>query len=101
MDGHVIAGNPVVEPTGFSIDSRTVGPGDAFFAIVAARDGHGFAADAVARGAGVVVVSRDVDAESLAPATLVRVGDTTRGLQALGRSVRRHSGATVIAIIFR
>src|SRR5262245_20652823 len=98
MDGHVIAGSPAVEPTGFSIDSRTVGAGEAFFAIVAARDGHGFAADAVARGARIVVVARDIDSGTLAPATLVRVGDTTRGLQALGRTVRRLSGATVIAI---
>jgi UDP-N-acetylmuramoyl-tripeptide--D-alanyl-D-alanine ligase len=96
MDGEVIAGDPAVEPAGFSIDSRTVGAGEAFFAIVAARDGHLFAADAVARGARVVVVDRD--AGSLAPATVVRVDDTTRGLQALGRSVRRSSAATVIAI---
>jgi UDP-N-acetylmuramoyl-tripeptide--D-alanyl-D-alanine ligase len=97
MNGEVIAGDPAVEPTGFSIDSRSIRAGDAFFAIVAARDGHGFTADAAARGAAVIVVARGLDG-SLAPATVVRVEDTTRGLQALGRSVRRGSGATVIAI---
>ena len=44
---------------GFAIDSRTLQPGDLFFAIVAARDGHEFVADAIARGAaGAVVVAR-------------------------------------------
>jgi UDP-N-acetylmuramoyl-tripeptide--D-alanyl-D-alanine ligase len=98
MDGQVIAGDPAVEPTGFSIDSRAIGRGEAFFAIVAERDGHLFAGDAVARGAAVVVITREVNAAALAPATIVRVGDTTRGLQALGRTVRRRSGAKVIAI---
>jgi len=98
MGGEVIAGNPAVEPSGFSIDSRTIGAGEAFFAIVAARDGHLFAGDAVKRGANVVVVERRRAADPLAPATIVGVDDTTLGLQALGRSVRQQSGATVIAI---
>jgi len=98
MAGRVIAGDPAAEPTGFSIDSRSIATGQAFFAIVAARDGHAFAADAVARGAAVVVVSRDLDLTRLAPAAVLQVPDTTAGLQALGRSVRRRSGATVVAI---
>ena len=36
---------------GFAIDSRTLQPGDLFFAIVAERDGHEFVADAVGTGA--------------------------------------------------
>lgn len=98
MDGRVIAGDPATEPTGFSIDSRSIGPGQAFFAITAARDGHAFAGDAVAHGARIVVVSREPDGEALAPAAVVRVADTTAGLQALGRTVRQRSGARVVAI---
>jgi UDP-N-acetylmuramoyl-tripeptide--D-alanyl-D-alanine ligase len=98
MAGRVIAGDPAAEPTGFSIDSRSIATGQAFFAIVAARDGHAFAAEAVARGARVVVVSRAPDLTTLAPAAVLQVADTTAGLQALGRSVRRQSGATVVAI---
>jgi UDP-N-acetylmuramoyl-tripeptide--D-alanyl-D-alanine ligase len=98
MQGRVIAGDAAVEPTGFSIDSRSIGPGHAFFAIVAARDGHEFARDAVGRGARVVVASRDLDLAPLAPAAVVRVAETTRALQALGRAVRRASAATVVAI---
>jgi UDP-N-acetylmuramoyl-tripeptide--D-alanyl-D-alanine ligase len=98
MQGRVVAGDPAVEPTGFSIDSRAIGPGQAFFAIVAARDGHQFAGDAVARGASVVVASRDLDLPTLAPAAVVQVVETTRALQDLGRAVRRQSAAKVVAI---
>jgi UDP-N-acetylmuramyl tripeptide synthase len=38
--------------TGISIDSRSVAPGDLFVALSAARDGHDFVADALARGLG-------------------------------------------------
>jgi UDP-N-acetylmuramoyl-tripeptide--D-alanyl-D-alanine ligase len=98
MQGRIVAGDPAVEPTGFSIDSRSIGPGQAFFAIVAARDGHEFAGDAVARGARVVVASRELDLTALAPAAVVRVPETTRALQELGRAVRRESTARVVAI---
>ncbi len=43
------------------IDSRTLEAGDCFVAIHGERfDGHDFVADALARGAGAVVVSRDL-----------------------------------------
>ena len=98
MHGRVVAGDPDVEPSGFSIDSRSIAPGHAFFAIVAARDGHEFAPEAVARGARVVVASRDLDLPTLAPAAVVRVAETIRALQELGRVVRRESRAKVVAI---
>ena len=98
MNGRVIAGDSEVEPSGFSIDSRSIAPGQAFFAIVAARDGHEFARDAVGRGARVVVASRDLELAPLAPAAVVRVAETTRALQQLGRAVRRASAARVVAI---
>jgi UDP-N-acetylmuramoyl-tripeptide--D-alanyl-D-alanine ligase len=98
MQGRVVAGDPRVEPTGFSIDSRSIGAGEAFFAIVAARDGHEFAREAVAHGASVVVASRELDLAAMAPATVVSVAETLRALQELGRSVRRESAAKVVAI---
>lgn len=94
--GRVVAGEANVSPTGFSIDSRSIEAGQAFFAIVAARDGHAFVGDAAVRGAAVVVVSEAVDAPGRA--TVVRVSDTTRALQGLARAVRRQSGARVVAI---
>ena len=46
MHGRVVAGDPAAAPTGFSIDSRSIAAGQAFFAIVAERNGHEFAAGA-------------------------------------------------------
>ncbi|MEZ5415781.1 MAG: UDP-N-acetylmuramoyl-tripeptide--D-alanyl-D-alanine ligase [Vicinamibacterales bacterium] len=82
-----------------SIDSRTLAPGDLFFALVAARDGHEFVPAALARGAAGVVVQRPVPvpAGDVAPVVL-EVGDTVAALQTLGREVRRASGARVVAI---
>jgi UDP-N-acetylmuramoyl-tripeptide--D-alanyl-D-alanine ligase len=98
MHGEVVAGAATVEPSGFAIDSRIIASGQAFFAIVAERNGHAFAADAVRAGASVVVIGEDLDLASLAPATVVRVADTTRGLQDLARAVRRRAGTRVVAI---
>ena len=94
------AGDPARTVSGFSIDSRTLAPGDLFFAIRGARlDGHRFVGAALAAGASGVVVS-DAAAAASAPegALALVVGDTTTALQALARHVRRASGATVVAI---
>ena len=43
--------------SGISIDTRTLEPGDAFFAITGeARDGHDFVAGALEKGAALAVV---------------------------------------------
>ncbi|MGE3889549.1 MAG: UDP-N-acetylmuramoyl-tripeptide--D-alanyl-D-alanine ligase [Vicinamibacterales bacterium] len=97
MRGRIVSGDPATVPGGFSIDSRILAPGQAFFAIVAERDGHEFVADAAAKGAAVVVVSRAVELPAAGP-VVVQVADTTRALQDLGREVRRRSGAKVVAI---
>lgn len=100
MHGRLITPGEARLPTGFSIDSRTLAPGDVFFAIVAARDGHDFVADALARHAVGVVVSRPValPAGDGPGAFVIEVADTTRALQDLARYVRRQSGALVVAI---
>ncbi len=97
--GRVVSGDPNRRIEGFSIDSRTLAPGDLFFAIVAARNGHEFVADAMARRAAGAVVSEGVpiDAGGDGP-VVIRVSDTTQALQDLAREVRRQSGATVVAI---
>jgi UDP-N-acetylmuramoyl-tripeptide--D-alanyl-D-alanine ligase len=86
---------------GFSIDSRSIRPADLFFAIVAARDGHAFVADAIAKGAlGAVISARPPEGLTggkEAP-VLIEVVDTTRALQELARHVRHESEARVIAI---
>jgi UDP-N-acetylmuramoyl-tripeptide--D-alanyl-D-alanine ligase len=93
--GHIRSGSPDQVIDGFAIDSRTLAPGDLFFAIVAARDGHEFVPNAFARGAVGAVVEKG---KASGGGLLIEVNDTTEALQALGQYVRRASRATVIAI---
>ena len=81
---------------GVTFDSRAVGKGDLFFALGGeTTDGHGFVADALARGAVAAVVSRDVEG---ARGTLIRVPDTMKALVDLGRAGRRRSKARIASV---
>ena len=82
---------------GVSIDSRSLAPGDLFVALSAARDGHDFAADALARGAAAALVSQRP--ENLPPgAPLLVVDDVQSGLEALARAARARMHGKVIAV---
>jgi UDP-N-acetylmuramoyl-tripeptide--D-alanyl-D-alanine ligase len=84
------------EASGVTFDSRAVGKGDIFFALAGeTSDGHGFVADALARGAAAAVVSRDVEG---ARGTLIRVPDTMKALVDLGRAGRRRSKARIASV---
>jgi UDP-N-acetylmuramoyl-tripeptide--D-alanyl-D-alanine ligase len=99
MGGRLTSGELARQPTGYAIDSRTLAAGDLFFAIVAARDGHDFADDAITRGAAGVVVSRPATlVNRSSKALVIQVADTTKALQDLARFVRRESDARVVAI---
>ncbi len=79
-----------------SIDSRTLRPGDCFFALVGdRRDGHEFVPEACRRGAAAVVVSRPVAGVEI---PMLVVSDTTRALQDLGRCFRHEWGGRVFAL---
>lgn len=87
----------------WSIDTRTLQPGDLFVAIRGDRfDGHEFVAAALAAGAaGAVVTATPAlpEAGTAGPAPLlIEVADTTRALQDGAREIRRRSGARVVAI---
>ena len=83
--------------TGISIDSRTLQPGELFFAIKGDRtDGHDYLEDAFAAGAALAVVRDDFSAA--APGPVLRVADTLEALNALGRAGRARSAARIIAI---
>ncbi len=85
--------SPVV--TGYSIDSRTIGKNELFFAIKGDRfDGHDFVPGALARGAAGAVVRRDY----VGVGNLLRVEDPLAALQWLAREVRRTWGKTVIGV---
>ena len=88
------------EILGFSIDTRTISPGDLFVAIRGARDGNAYVREAVGKGAvGAIVddaeLARSAD---LAGTPLVVVPETIAALQALANRVRRDSGAAVVAV---
>ena len=84
------------EAEGVTFDSRAVGKGDIFFALAGeTSDGHGFVADALARGAAAAVVSREVEG---ARGTLIRVPDTMKALVDLGRAGRRRSKARIASV---
>jgi UDP-N-acetylmuramoyl-tripeptide--D-alanyl-D-alanine ligase len=88
-----------------STDSRTLvdvlrrgeGAGALFIALRGERfDGHTFVDEAIARGAAAVLVSTMPAAPG--DAAVICVDDTLDALQRLGHTIRRRSGATVVAI---
>ena len=93
------------EAVGYSIDSRTVGAGELFFAVKGERvDGHDYVEAAIANGAVAAVVSQ----RWLAPAefdecVLLRVPDDCEdcvlaAMQKLANHVRREWGGRVIGV---
>ena len=91
-----VLGRQAVEVRELAYDTRAVTPGALFFAVPGAvHDGHAFAAEAVERGAGAVVVERDVgvpvpqlvvpDARAaMAVAADVFFGEPTKELEVAG-----------------
>ena len=85
--------------SGLSIDTRTLAPGEAFFAIRGeARDGHDFVAAALERKAGLAVVADDRRAALPAGAPLLIVPDVLEALRDLGRAARARSAAGIVAV---
>lgn len=88
--------------TGHSIDSRTIAPGELFFAIHGERmNGHDFVADALASGAVAAVVAHKEVGRYTGPAMqgrLLVVEDTLHALQSLAHDVRRHWGKRLVAV---
>ena len=83
--------------SGVSIDTRTLQSGDLFVALSAARDGHDFVAQALARGAAAAMVSRIPEGVA-EDAPLLIVDDVQAGLEALGRAGRARARARVVAV---
>lgn len=96
--GALVVGDLGVPVTGVSIDSRTLGVGEAFFAIVGHRlDGHAFIADAASRGA-ACVVAQTVPDHVPSGVPLVLVEDTTRALGRLAAAHRAKFSLLVAAV---
>jgi len=87
------------EVSGYSIDSRTVMPGDLFFALRGENsDGHRYLAQAFERGAAAAVIDADVDRDVDAAGQTVRVADTLIALQQLARWARQQWGGKVVGV---
>ncbi|MGB7318935.1 MAG: UDP-N-acetylmuramoyl-tripeptide--D-alanyl-D-alanine ligase [Planktotalea sp.] len=82
---------------GISIDTRTIETGDLFVALKAARDGHEFVAQALAKGAGAALVTHLPEGVA-ADAPLLIVKDVLGALEDLGRAGRARTNARVVAI---
>ncbi|MDE2954007.1 MAG: UDP-N-acetylmuramoyl-tripeptide--D-alanyl-D-alanine ligase [Gemmatimonadota bacterium] len=99
--GHWIGKNDpsAIVPTGVSIDTRTLKPGEIFFALPGEKvDGHQFLDAAFARGACAAVVTRSGARESQQSELLVAVDAPDLALGDLARSYRRRFDIPVIGI---
>jgi len=84
---------------GYSIDSRTVGPGELFFAVKGERlDGHDFVGAALDRGAVATVVRKDQLHRFPGNMKLLPVDDTLIALQTLATAVRKLWGKPLIGV---
>lgn len=83
---------------GYSIDSRTLNPGDLFIAIAGERfDGHDYVETALEKGAvgAIVEAGKKVAGD---PLRLLQVEDTLKALQLLGAAARRLWGKPLLAV---
>lgn len=92
FDGNTVA-------TGYSIDSRSIQPGDLFFAVKGERlDGHDYVEAALAAGASAAVVREDAAPRFAVKTNLLAVDDTLVALQSLGAAVRRIWGKKLVGV---
>lgn len=97
MKGTILQGSPTLSFDRFNIDSRLTKPGDLFFALEAARDGHDFVAHAVKRGAAGAVISHNIELPGNKIA-LIQVDDTLEALQTLAQKVLAEHPVKVVGI---
>lgn len=99
MDGRPVGRMPE-GVTGISIDTRTLAPGEAFFAIKGENfDGHDFATAAMAAGAALMVVA-EAKLPSLGRMSMpmIVVPDVLQALEKAGVAARARSKARIIAV---
>ncbi len=83
----------------YSIDSRTIGPGQLFFAVKGERlDGHDYLASALEKGAVAAVVRKDQLHRYASHAQLLAVEDTLVALQTLATAVRKLWGKPLVGV---
>jgi UDP-N-acetylmuramoyl-tripeptide--D-alanyl-D-alanine ligase len=84
---------------GYSIDSRTIAPGQLFFAVKGERlDGHDYVEQALGRGALGAVVCKDQLGRYSEQKDLLAVDDTLLALQRLASGVRKLWGKPLVGV---
>ncbi|MGH6778774.1 MAG: UDP-N-acetylmuramoylalanyl-D-glutamyl-2,6-diaminopimelate--D-alanyl-D-alanine ligase [Bradyrhizobium sp.] len=85
--------------TGLSIDSRTIKPGEAYFAIKGeVHDGHDFVGAALQAGAALAVIAVGQRGKLASDAPLLVVDDVLKSLSDLARAARARFKGQVIAV---
>src|ERR1044071_8676567 len=82
--------------SGFSIDTRTLEPGEVFVAIRDVRDGHDFVLEAFRKGAAAALVEHDYKRVA-GDGALLRVEHPLEALRAIARAARARSHAGIVA----
>jgi UDP-N-acetylmuramoyl-tripeptide--D-alanyl-D-alanine ligase len=99
MDGRPVGTMPA-GVDGISIDTRTLKPGEAFFAIRGeTMDGHDFATAAVKAGAALLVVAEGkLPALGRLSAPMIVVPDVLAALEKAGMAARSRTNAKIVAV---
>jgi UDP-N-acetylmuramoyl-tripeptide--D-alanyl-D-alanine ligase len=99
MNGRLI-GTPSEHFSGISIDSRSLQPGDAFFAITGENsDGHRFLSNAFAAGAALgIVEQRKLPGLGHISQPVIVVDNVLTALEKLGHAARQRMQGTVVAV---
>jgi UDP-N-acetylmuramoyl-tripeptide--D-alanyl-D-alanine ligase len=85
--------------SGISIDTRTLAPGEAFFAIKGDRlDGHDFVEAALAKGAALAVVDEASAGKFAGDTRLLIVNETLQAMRDVANAARARSAAKIVAV---
>ena len=99
IQGRIISGEGESSLNGVSIDSRTIQPGQAFWAIAGENfDGHDYAVSAIEKGASCIVVEREIDLPADCPVPVIQVDNCIAALARFAAWYRQQLTAKVIAI---
>ena len=100
MDGELVGvDDPTIEPTGGSLDNRTLKPGELFFAIEGEQtDGHRFVDAAFEAGASAAIVRKGRIADNTATGPLIEVEAPDLALGDLARQYRKQFSVPVVGI---
>jgi UDP-N-acetylmuramoyl-tripeptide--D-alanyl-D-alanine ligase len=92
-------GDGFAKGTGASIDTRTLEPGDLYFAIKGdVHDGHDFVPAALEKGASAAIVSEEKAPGFAGSDRLIVVPDVLEAMRQMGRAARARTNARIVAV---